>query len=137
MTPIRVLCVDDNRLIAKAFERRLAFESHLKWAGWVEDAKAVAGVVKETSPDVLMLDIDMPGGDSFDLVRTLADTTPDLKVVMFSGHVRVEYLDRAIDAGAWGYLSKNQSMDEVVAAIQRVAAGEFVLTPELAPERPV
>jgi two-component system, NarL family, response regulator DesR len=132
---VRVLCIDDNRLMARAMERRLAFENRIEWVGWVEDAAHASEVVRKTSPHVILLDIDLPGWDAFVLLRQLVAMAPETKVVMFSGHVRAEYLDRAVDAGAWGYLSKNESMNEIIEAIGRVAAGEFVLTPEVAAER--
>jgi DNA-binding NarL/FixJ family response regulator len=131
---VRVLCIDDNRLMARAMERRLAFENRIEWVGWVEDAAKASEVVRKTRPDVILLDIDLPGWDAFALLRQLVAMS-EAKVVMFSGHVRAEYLDRAVDAGAWGYLSKNESMSEIIGAIGRVAAGEFVLTPEVSAER--
>lgn len=132
--PIRILCVDDNRLMAEALERRFTLESRVKWAGWVEDSSTLPAVLADNRPDVIMLDIDMPGRDSFDVLKDLVEGSPDIKVIMFSGHVRAEYIDRAVDAGAWGYLSKNDSMDDVMAAILRAAAGEFVLSPDATSE---
>lgn len=130
-TRTRVLCIDDNRLIAEAMQRRLAFEPDVAWAGWVEHACDALAAALEAQPDIVMLDIDMPEHDAFELTRDLARRLPNAKVVMFSGHVRTEFIDRAVDAGAWGYLSKNESMAELLAAIRRVAAGEFVLSPDV------
>lgn len=132
--PIRILCVDDNRLMAEALERRLALENRVTWAGWVEHSVDLPRAIQEKRPDVVMLDIDMPGRDSFDVLRDLTETSPDIKVIMFSGHVRADYIDKAVDAGAWGYLSKNDSMDDVMGAILRAVRGEFVLSPDATTE---
>lgn len=129
--PVRVMCIDDNRLMAESMQRRLTFEKGFEWAGWVEDSADAPDAAIKARPDVVMLDIDMPGRDCFDLVRELCRIVPASRVLMFSGHVRPDYVDRAVEAGAWGYVSKNDSMDDVLAAIKRVAAGEFVLTPDV------
>ena len=132
---IGVFCVDDNQMLAEAIQRRLALEHDFRWAGWVGGFETAVRAVVAAEPDVVMLDIDMPGGDSFDLVRELGEAAPASRVVMFSGHVRGEYIDKAVDSGAWGYLSKNESLEEVLEAIRRVAAGEFVTTSEVRQEQ--
>jgi len=129
--PIRVLCVDDNRLMAEALKRRLAFEPGIEWGEWVEDGTLALQTAMSIRPDVVLLDLDMPGHDTFEIARSIVGSLPSAKVVMFSGHVQSEYIHRAIDAGAWGYVSKGETLDDVILAIRRVAAGEFVLTPEV------
>jgi DNA-binding NarL/FixJ family response regulator len=128
--PIRVLCVDDNRFIADAMARRLLLEESMEWAGWLEQVAGPEDVL-QARPDVVMLDVDMPGFDSFELVRRLGELSPQTRILMFSGHVRADYIDRAVDAGAWGYVSKNESIGDVLAAIRRVAQGEFVTTADV------
>jgi two-component system response regulator DesR len=132
--PIRVICVDDNRLMAEAMERRLALETKLEWGGWIENPALAGAAVRDAKPDIVLLDIDMPGYDAFELLDELSRTAPDVRVVMFSGHIRAEYIHKAVDGGAWGYVSKNESLDDVMDAIRRVAAGEFILTPDVAME---
>jgi two-component system response regulator DesR len=120
--------------MAEAMERRLAAEPRLEWVGWVSDSSEAPAHAQRKEPDVVMLDIDMPGQDSFEVLRDLVRVVPRTRVVMLSGHVRQDYIDRAIDGGAWGYLSKNESMDDLFAAILRIASGEFVLSPEVEAE---
>lgn len=132
--PIRVLCVDDNRLIADAMERRFALETKLEWVGWVGDTASAMDVISERRPTVVMLDIDMPGCDSFSLLRELTANRPDVRVLMFSGHIRADYINQAIEGGAWGYVSKNDALEEILSAIKRVAAGEFIATPDVQAE---
>jgi two-component system response regulator DesR len=132
---IRVMCVDDNELLAVAIERRMSSEPDFEWVGWLSEIDNVTPQVMKTTPDVVLLDIDMPGRNVFELVVELTETVPQARVVMFSGYVRTDYIDRAVECGAWGYASKNDNMDEVLIAIRRVAAGEFVLTPEVLAEQ--
>jgi DNA-binding NarL/FixJ family response regulator len=127
---IRVLCVDDNQMVAEALQRRIQLESRFEWVGWMPGAEGLLEEVRKTRPHVMLIDIDMPGRDTFEVVHELAQVVPDARAMMFSGYVRGDYIDRAIEAGAWGYVSKNASIDEVLAAIEQVARGEFAMTAE-------
>jgi two-component system response regulator DesR len=117
-------------MLADAMERRLALEPGLEYAGCVQECMAALPTVRRSSVDLIILDIDMPG-DSFELTRALGREFPGTKVVIFSGYVRNDYVDRAIDAGAWGYIAKSESMDVVIDSLARVAAGEFILSPDV------
>lgn len=131
---IRVLCVDDNRLIADAMERRFALESKMVWVGWAGDTISAVDAIRKSRPTIVMLDIDMPGCDSFALLRELTASVPEVRVLMFSGHIRADYINQAVEGGAWGYVSKNEAMEEILNAIRRVAAGEFVTTSDVQAE---
>jgi two-component system response regulator DesR len=122
------MCVDDNRLVAEAVELRLRSEPNVEWAGWLSDTDDLLSGIEQAKPDVLLLDVDMPGHDAFGLLRELNARIPGVRTVMFSGYVRSDYIDRAIAAGAWGYVSKNEAFDELLAAIHQVTAGEFALS---------
>lgn len=74
--------------------------------------------------------LDMPGRDPFDALAELVERCPGSRVIIFTRHARRELIDRALDAGAWGYLSKNDGEEELVKALRLVAAGEFALGPE-------
>lgn len=129
---IRVLCVDDNPLVADAVTTRLRLAGGFECVGHLLDASTLPDEVARLRPDVVLMDLDMPGAEPFEMMRTLSGTHPDARVLVLSGHVRRDLLDRAIEFGAWGYLSKNDDAETLVAAIRRVAGGEFVLGPELA-----
>lgn len=129
-SPIRVLCVDDNELISSALQRRMQREPLLAWAGAVSEGAAVLRTVREVRPDIVLMDIDMPGIDSFSLVERLTSESPEVRVLMFSGHVTSEYIDRALNCGAWGYLSKNEDVAELLQGVLRAAGGEIALSRE-------
>ena len=126
--------MDDNPLIADAIATRLALVGGFDWLGHRDSADHLSAVVQRLEPDVILMDLDMPGEDPFDAIASLASTHPDARVLVLSGHVRRELLDRAIEVGAWGYLSKNDDVQSLVLAIQQVASGEFVLGPAVAIE---
>ena len=134
MTPhrrLRIMCVDDNPLITSSLQRRIAHEASLDWVGSSNGAGDLTSQIVEARPDVLLLDVDMPGIDTFALVEQLGTSAPDLRVAMLSGHVEPAYVTRAIDAGAWGYLSKNDDVSALIAGIHAIARGELVLSPDV------
>jgi DNA-binding NarL/FixJ family response regulator len=131
---IGVLCVDDNDFIAEAMQRMLTPALGFEWRGWLPDAEGLIEAVRERKPDVVLLDIDMPGADGLEVLRSLLAQCPGTRVIMLSGHVRREYIDKAVEAGAWGYLSKGERSEGIVAAVRQVAAGEFALVGEAATE---
>jgi two-component system, NarL family, response regulator DesR len=127
---IRVLCVDDNPLVADGVRIRLQLEcdgvgSPFEWAGHLQNADELVETVKRTTPDVVLLDIDMPGKDAMAALAELAEAAPHVRTIILSGYSREDYLDRAVEAGAWGYISKNDAPDQIVEAVRRVMQGQF------------
>lgn len=132
--PIRVLCVDDNKQVGEAIERAVKQAvPDLEFVGWVASADGLLEHVKRAEPDVVLLDVDMPGADPITALGEMSSLHPPpaARVVMLSGHVLPQHINRAIEAGAWGYISKNQPMEAVLDAVRRVHAGDFVLSPEV------
>lgn len=132
--PIRVLCVDDNELIGDAIEIKLSLHpaSEFQWLGQLHTATGLLNEVMQRQPDVVLLDIDMPGEDPIEALRRLTEFVPHVRVLMLTAHVRRELIERAIEAGAWGYLSKYSGGESIVEAIQSVFRGEFVFGPGVA-----
>jgi len=125
------MCVDDNELLAEALARRLGAEADFHWVGIVTDGTSAYNRIIETKPHLVLLDIDMPDLDSFSVVERLAESSPEIRVLMFSGHVSHEYIRRAIDGGAWGYLSKNDDIDRLINSLRLAGRGEFVFSSEV------
>lgn len=129
---IRVMCADDNDLLAQAIERALDAHPRLAWAGRVGDARTLLADVRRHAPDVLLLDVDMPHRDSFEALAELTVAEPRVRVVVLSGHVRRDLVERALEAGAMGYLSKNEDTGVILRGIEDAAAGRLALGPESA-----
>jgi DNA-binding NarL/FixJ family response regulator len=130
-TPTRVLCVDDHAFVVEGLRSRLALESDLEWVGRLASAEHLVPEVQRTSPNIVLLDIEMPGPDPFGAMEDLHRQSPDVRVIMLSAYVRDHYIDAAVKAGAWGYLSKSDSPDTIIEAIRKVARGEFAFGPEV------
>lgn len=129
-TTLSVLCVDDNAHVAEAIRVKLERSGGFKWQGWLPSADRLAETVEQSSPRLVLIDVDLPGKDPFEALADFAERFPQSRAIMFSGHVRGELITRAFNAGAWGYVSKNDGDQELVLALHRVAGGEVSLSPE-------
>ena len=128
---IRVLCVDDNPRVAEALKIKFSRIKGFHWRGWLPGAEGLPERAAAESPVMVLLDLDMPGPDPFDALAEISEKSEDVKVVVFSGHVRKELIERALDAGAWGYVSKNDGEQALIDALRTVAAGEVAMSPEI------
>lgn len=127
---VTVACVDDNQQVADALRLLVERDAELSWQGWLDSADGLVEYVERVGPAVVVLDVDMPGRSPFDACAELQARCPATRALFFSGHVRRELIERALVAGAWGYVSKSDGADALLAAVREVAAGGFVLSPE-------
>jgi len=128
---IRVLCVDDHDFIHDGLKARLTLERDLACVAHASSADDLAGLVDRSRPDIVLLDIDMPGSDPFAALQELRDRHPEVRAIMLSAYVRDHYIDDAVDKGAWGYFSKSDTPDELVAGIRSVADGHMAFGPSV------
>lgn len=128
---IRVLIVDDHALFRRALREHLE-ASGLDVVGEAEDAASAVALSAETEPEVVLMDIWMPGGSGIDATRRLRATVPDTRVLIMTVSTEEEVVAEAILAGACGYLLKDAGGDEILAAIVAAAAGESALSPRIA-----
>ena len=138
MSKTRVLCVDDHAFLAEGLRSKIELEHDLEFVDWLPDASNLVKKVDELKPDVVTLDIEMPGPDPFE---ALADVNrrfeEEVKVIVLSAYVRDTYVDAAIEAGAWGFLSKADDPDSIVQAIRRVRDGNFAIGPSVEGRVPI
>lgn len=129
--PIKVLSVDDNELVGEVIRITLKRAGGFEWLGHLSDAQDLVAKAREHCPDIVLLDIFMPGKDPFVAMHELNEVCPDARVIMYSAYVSPRLIERALDAGAWGYVSKDDEGDALLSAIERVAEGEFVMGPKV------
>jgi DNA-binding NarL/FixJ family response regulator len=130
-TPIRVFCVDDHAFLVEGLQARLSLARDMEFVGRLSTAEDLIAEVKRTRPDVVLMDIEMPGPDPFEALEDLRRQCPKTRVIMLSAYVRDHYIDAAVNAGAWGYLSKHDDPDKILQAIRDVANGAFVFGPQV------
>ena len=129
--PLRVLCVDDHAFLAEGMKSRLSIEADMEIVGWLESAEGLSEEVRQRQADIVLMDIEMPGPDVFEVLADLCQSNPQVRTIMLSAYVRDHYIDAAAKAGAWGYLSKSDTPDSVVDAIRKVVADEFAFGPKV------
>jgi DNA-binding NarL/FixJ family response regulator len=126
----KVAIVDDHEALREGLERLLE-DRGLSVVGSAGSAAAAEDLVMETQPDVAIVDIRLPDESGIELTRRLLGTRPRLGVVLYTGDADAEALFGGLDSGARGYALKAGSMSELVACIERVAAGGTYVDPRL------
>ena len=132
--PIKVLLADDQALIRAAFAALLGLESDMRVVAQVGSGDEVVPVALHSTPDVALLDVQMPGMDGLAAAASLADRLPTCRVIILTTFGRPGYLRRAMEAHAAGFLVKDAPPEVLVDAIRRVHAGLRVVDPTLAAE---
>ncbi|HEX5987003.1 MAG TPA: response regulator transcription factor [Nocardioides sp.] len=125
-----VALVDDQDLVRTGFRMILSVEDDIELVGEAADGLAATKLVEQLSPDVVLMDVQMPTMDGIEATRRIVASS-DTRVVILTTFERDDYLFAALDAGASGFLLKSCSADELVAAIRNVAEGHALLAPKM------
>jgi len=133
---IRVLLADDHALIREGLRALLATTSDIEVVGEVRTGREAERLVERFRPDVVLLDVAMPDLNGIEAARAIHAKRPATRIVMLSMHATAEYVYRAFDAGASGYLLKEMAVEEVIAAVRAVHGGGQYLSPALAQSVP-
>tara|TARA_B100000614_G_C14407157_1_gene436222 strand:- start:183 stop:839 length:657 start_codon:yes stop_codon:yes gene_type:complete len=131
MNNIKVVLVDDHQLIRMGITALLKSEDSIEVIGEVNTAKETLGYIDEKKPDVVLMDISLDDGDGILLTKEIVDSHKDVKVIMLSMHVKEDFIQRSIKAGASGYLLKDSPKDELIKAIKEVAKGDKYFASEV------
>jgi len=132
MTPIRILIVDDQRLMREGLATLLELEDDLEIAGEAEDGQAALDQYEGLRPDVVLMDIRMPRMDGVEATRRLRQRWPDARVIILTTFDDDAYVFDGLRAGALGYLLKDVSGQELAEAVRKVAAGGALIEPSVA-----
>ncbi len=123
MNNTNVVLVDDHQLIRMGITALLKSEDSINVIGEINTAKETLGYIDEKKPDVVLMDISLEDGDGILLTEEIVDCHKDVKVIMLSMHVKEDFIQRSIKAGASGYLLKDSPKEELIKAIKEVAKG--------------
>jgi DNA-binding NarL/FixJ family response regulator len=128
---ISILLVDDHALLRDTLQDRLQKEPDMVVVATASDAGAAADLVAEHRPDVVIMDIDMPGQSCFDAARRIKQATPDTNIIFLSAFFHDSYIESALAAQATGYITKDEPPEVIVAAIRRAAAQLAYFSPRV------
>ena len=129
---IRVLLVDDHAVVRKGLRALLEREPGLEVSGEAEDGEQACRMVDRLQPDVILMDIEMPGAGGIEATRQITSARPESRVVVLTSHAAEEDVLPALKAGAIGYLLKHSAPEDVLQAIRQAYRGETVLHPAIA-----
>lgn len=129
---IKVLLIDDHKLVRTGIRKILEESAGIQVIGEADDGEQGLELAKQLRPDVVLLDVSMPGIGGLETTRLLLEHDPSTKVIVVSVHAQEPVPGKLLEAGAFGYLTKGCAADEVVTAVRRVHGGERYLTAEIA-----
>jgi len=128
----RVLLVDDHALFREGLEGLISYQEDFKVVGQAEDAIGAVALAQELRPDVVLMDIDLPGEDGVSATRRIKSVVPGTTVVMLTAYDDTDRLLEALKAGAQGYLLKNIRSTELLDQLRGLAAGEAPISRRIA-----
>ena len=124
----RVLIVDDHPAVREALAMRIGRQSDLEVCGEAADLSEALRLVADTQPDVAVIDISLKTGCGIDLIKRIKDRNDTVRMLVWSTHSESLYAERALSAGALGYINKDQATDKIVEGIRRVLEGKVYLS---------
>lgn len=128
----RVLIVDDHPAVREGLAVRISSQPDLQVCGEAADVGDALRLLPSTCPDVAVVDIQLKTGDGLDLVKRIKAHNPSLRILVWSVYPEKLYAERALNAGALGYINKEHTTGRIVEAIRRVRDGKIYLSEEMA-----
>jgi two-component system invasion response regulator UvrY len=122
-TRIKVILVDDHAVVRAGFRMLLSIEDAIEVIAEAERGEQACQLYLEKQPDVMVLDLSMPGIGGLETIRRICNRDSNAKILVFSVHNERVYVDRAMNAGAKGYITKHAHPEILVAAMQKIAEG--------------
>jgi two-component system invasion response regulator UvrY len=124
---IKVILVDDHAVVRAGFRMLLSTDDTIEVVAEADRGEAACQLYLEKQPDVMVLDLSMPGIGGLETLRRICNRDSHAKILVFSVHDEWVYVDRAMNAGAKGYITKHAHPEILITAIQKIAEGEFYI----------
>lgn len=131
---IRIVIVDDHELMRSALKDLIDDNAQFEVCGEADDVDKALTLLREQSPDLMLIDISLKQGDGIDLIKRIRERNPEVRTVVLSMYDSKLYAERALRAGAVGYVNKQQPGTEVLEAIRTVMSGEVYLDEDMTRE---
>ena len=131
-TPIRVLIVDDHEIVRQGIRAILGESEDIEVVGEASNGQAAIKQAEDKNPDVILMDLIMPGMDGVEAIRSITNQQPEVRILVITTYSGDDMVFPAIKAGADGYLLKDAGAGQLVQAIRQVHSGEPSLNPDIA-----
>jgi DNA-binding NarL/FixJ family response regulator len=131
---IRVLCVDDHAVLVEGLKAQFAIAGAIEVVGRLSTAARLVEEAQRLNPHIVLLDIEMPGPDAFEMADRLKRVLPKVRVMFLSAHIRDAFIAASFSAGACAYFAKSDDLDEIVRGIREVMSkpkGTFIMGPKV------
>lgn len=129
--PISLLLVDDHFVVRSGLAASLELEDDLRIAGEADSGEEALSSCEAVSPDVVIMDLQLPGIDGIEATRRICENDPDSRVLMFTTYARDDEILAALEAGASGYLQKSAGREELIGAIRAIHDGKTCVAPDI------
>lgn len=129
---IRVLVADDHPVVLHGLCTMLEIEDDIEVVARASDGAQAVDLTRETRPDIILMDVQMPNVDGIEALRQIRNENPEARVIVLTTYSNEDYIFPSLQAGARGYLLKDTSREDLAKAIRAVAAGESLLDPGMA-----
>jgi DNA-binding NarL/FixJ family response regulator len=127
-----VVVVEDHPVLCDGLKQLISSQPDLACIAVADDVSGAKRLVQECKPDLMVLDLRLKNGDTLDFVKTLRVEFPEVKVLILSQYDELVFAERALRAGAFGYIMKENTTDEVLRAVRKVLAGELYFSERVA-----
>lgn len=124
----RVFVIDDHPIVRQGLALLINQEPDLSVCGEAEEAETILDNIASFTPDIVVLDISLPGSDGIEALKSIRSRHPDLPVLILSMHEESIYAERALRAGANGYIMKQEATDTVLVALRKILAGDVYIS---------
>jgi DNA-binding NarL/FixJ family response regulator len=128
---ITVLIADDHPIFRKGLLQVIATDPQLKVIAEADDGEAALGQIRALGPQVVVLDVDMPNKDGFDVARAIREERLSIEIIFLTMHKDERFFNAALDLGVKGYLLKDSAVTEIIGGIKAVASGQNYISPPL------
>lgn len=129
---IKLFIVDDHYMVVEGIHSLLQHEKDIEWMGHAGNADSCISFLKQQQPDIILMDISMPGMSGIELCKLVRELYPSIYIIGLSTFNQQSFIQKMIDNGASGYVLKNATQEELLEAINAVANGKTYLSNEVA-----
>jgi len=131
---IRTMLVDDHAVVRSGYKLLLSGDSGIEIIAELESGEEANQQARELNPDVIVMDLSMPGMGGLEAIRRIKAKNPEIKILVFTMHDNVSFVEHAMEAGASGYITKNNASNVLIQAVRQIAEGAQYIEPALEEE---